>query len=149
LSVVESPGKGRPTVMTESIKKEIIDRMEAGEYLAAIVRDDHMPNYSTVTRSFHSDPDFCTNYQKARSIGIDKRFDELEEYAEKAVGDPKAAAAYKLVVDTRKWVLSKQAPKKYGDKIETVLKTVDDNGDEKGIDFRTLPNEELLKLVGR
>jgi hypothetical protein len=93
--------------MTESIKKEIIDRMESGEYLAAICRDSHMPNYSTVTRAFHSDSDFCTNYQKARSIGIDKRFDELEELADMSLyDDPKKAAA------------SKQAPKKYGDKIE-------------------------------
>ena len=111
---------GRPTVMTDIVKKTIIDRMKEGENLAAICRDNGMPNYATVMRALDDDKTFCDNYQKARSIGIDKRFDELEEYAEKAVDDPKAAAAYKLVVDTRKWVLSKQAPKKYGDKIETV-----------------------------
>ena len=104
--------------MTDEVKKEIITRMEAGEHLAAICRDERIPHYATVIRAFHTDENFCANYQKARQVGIDKRFEELEEMAVKAVDDPKAAAAYKLVVDTRKWVLSKQAPKKYGDKIE-------------------------------
>jgi hypothetical protein len=71
-------------------------------------------------------PELATQYARARATGTDAEFEELEALqAEEprltASGsvDPGWVAWKRLQVDTRKWALSKKAPKKYGEKIET------------------------------
>lgn len=65
-------------------------------------------------------------YTRARSIGIDVEFEGLQDLADEppektAAGnvDPGWVAWQRNRIDVRKWALSKKAPKKYGDKIET------------------------------
>ena len=57
-------------------------------------------------------------------------FDELVDLADKATA--KNVQAVKLAIDTRKWVLSKRLPKKYGDRMGLELS----GKDGEGIDFR-------------
>jgi hypothetical protein len=70
--------------------------------------------------------ELAERYARAREMGNDAEFEELQELQDLApqVGpsgaiDPGWVAWKRLQVDTRKWALSKKAPKKYGDKIET------------------------------
>jgi hypothetical protein len=65
------------------------------------------------------------NYAHAREDLIERMAQEVMELSDQEVpetGDGKkdwqAIQKHKLQVDTRKWLLSKLAPKKYGDKLE-------------------------------
>lgn len=65
-------------------------------------------------------------YARARETCIDVRFEALQgtkalqpERGDKGNIDPGWVAWQRLQVDTEKWALSKLAPRKYGDKIET------------------------------
>lgn len=71
------------------------------------------------------DTQLAEQYAHAREALIDKLADELLEIADAPVGttdmggtDSGAVAKQRLQVDTRKWILSKLAPKKYGDRLE-------------------------------
>ena len=71
-------------------------------------------------------PELANQYARARATGTDAEFEELEalqaeEPRLNASGsvDPGWVAWKRLQVDTKKWALSKKAPKKYGEKLET------------------------------
>jgi len=76
-----------------------------------------------------ADADFANRYAHARSSGLEVLAEELVEIADDTTHDQIITAAgvmqnseyiarSRLRVDTRKWLLSKLAPKKYGDKLE-------------------------------
>lgn len=71
------------------------------------------------------DKSLSERYAHAREAMIDKMADELLDIAdtpaktnENGSIDNGAVQEKRLQIDTRKWVLSKIAPKKYGDKLE-------------------------------
>ena len=73
---------------------------------------------------------FADLYTRARQQGIEARFESIEEdYNEEPQRDPetgKIDSAWvqlqRLKIDSKKWELSKLAPKKYGDKIDVTSK---------------------------
>jgi hypothetical protein len=80
---------------------------------------------STFSRWCDDDATLAENYARAREALIEKMANELLEIADTPVGstdsgatDSGAVQKQRLQVDTRKWLLSKLAPKKFGDKIE-------------------------------
>lgn len=77
------------------------------------------------------DSALADNYAQARENFIERIANEVMELSDADVGeqpdgrkDWAAVQKHKLQVDTRKWLLSKLAPKKYGEKLEI-------SGDEK------------------
>ena len=70
------------------------------------------------------DPELCEQYTRARARMLDAQAEALEDIGERAAQAENAVevAGLRLQSDNRKWLLSKLAPKKYGDKIETTLK---------------------------
>lgn len=75
-----------------------------------------------------ADEILADHYTRAREVMLEKIADETMEIADAPVGstdsgatDSGAVAKQRLQVDTRKWLLSKLAPKKYGEKVETAL----------------------------
>lgn len=75
-----------------------------------------MPTAQTVYNWLLKYPSFFEQYAQACEIDADLTFDELVALSDKATA--KDAQAMKLRIDTRKWVLSKRMPKKYGDRLE-------------------------------
>jgi hypothetical protein len=80
---------------------------------------------STFNDWINADADLAVQYAHAREALIEKMAGEILEIADTPVGsmdngatDSGAIQKQRLQVDTRKWLLSKLAPKKYGDKIE-------------------------------
>ena len=80
---------------------------------------------STFSRWVDDDATLAENYARAREDLIERMASEVMELADSEVpetGDGKkdwqAIQKHKLQVDTRKWLLSKLAPKKYGEKLE-------------------------------
>lgn len=124
--------KGRPTVYTDKLGREICDRLADGESVRSICRDDHMPDEKQVrTWALNDQHPFSPQYARAREIGYARLAEEIIEIAddssddwlppENSDDDPRlnheAVARSRLRVDTRKWLLSKMLPKMYGDKV--------------------------------
>lgn len=80
---------------------------------------------STFNRWVDTDAKLAEDYAHAREDLIERMANEVLELADSEVPetedgkkDWQAIQKHKLQVDTRKWLLSKLAPKKYGDKLE-------------------------------
>jgi len=126
------PG-GRPTVFNEAIRSEICERLANGETIRQICKDAHMPAPSSVYLELVRNQSFSEQYAKARDIQISRWEEELLEIADNGlndwqekelesgriseVPDSEHISRSRLRVDTRKWIMSKRLPKKYGDKV--------------------------------
>lgn len=138
-SVAGNPPKrkkkaGRPSKYTEKLAAQICIRLAEGESLRQICRDVDMPCKATVLNwLFDNDPakdGFLDQYVRAREIQAENWADEILEIAddgtndwvEREVGgkalDPEHISRSRLRVDSRKWLMSKLLPKKYGDKVQ-------------------------------
>lgn len=127
------PARGRPSLYTQDIADAICERLADGESLRAICRDEGMPQESTVRLWALEDREgFSAQYTKARDIGLDAMADELLEIADDGsndwmqrnygeqeawVANGEAMGRSRLRLDTRKWLMSKMAAKRYGDKL--------------------------------
>ncbi len=140
---------GRPSGYSAEIAATICLRMADGETLRAICRDSEIPNRSTVYQWLHKNPEFANLYTQARERLVEHWADEMVEisddgttdYVEK-IGrngheymavDQEHIQRSRLRVDTRKWLMSKLMPRKYGDHLEVehtgdiqVTHTIDD-----------------------
>jgi hypothetical protein len=97
--------------------------------LASICRDEGMPDERSVRRWARNHGDFADHYAAARRLGYEKRADELLEIADDSsadwidtgngnrVFDSVHVNRARLMIDTRKWLLSKMLPKIYGDHV--------------------------------
>lgn len=125
---------------TPAIADEILRRLAAGESLRGICRTPGFPSDMTVRRWVIYDVEgFASQYAQARDLGLDVLAEEALEIADtpqtgtKRVDKPTGSEVHegdmiehrRLRVDTRKWYLSKLAPKKYGDKQEVTHKVED------------------------
>lgn len=120
---------GRPSLYTVELGEEIAERMVNGESLTAICRDEAMPHRGTVFRWLMKHPEFAALYREARMIAAELMADELLEIADDAsqdwtvgergglVPDHELVNRSRLRVDTRKWVLSKVLPHRWGDRL--------------------------------
>lgn len=111
---------GRPVFYGGDIWEELLCRMQGGETVTSICRDDHMPSRREVTRKASKDKDFSLAYARARLDAADAAFDGLVDEVRNAQlrGDPVEAQRLRLLVDTQKWVLSHVNPRKYADKVD-------------------------------
>lgn len=66
-------------------------------------------------RALDANPDVAERYARAREAGMDALADDTMRIADD-MGVP--ADHKRIMVDARKWILSKQAPKRYGDKVD-------------------------------
>lgn len=109
---------GRPVTFSQEVADKICERLAAGESLLAICKDDRMPPESTVRGWVMDDREgFAAKYARARDIGLDHQADKIVEIAD-TEGDPQKA---RVMIDARKWHLSKMAPKRYGEKLDVNL----------------------------
>jgi hypothetical protein len=105
---------GRPSIFTQQIADHICERISLGETLRSICTDPALPDRVTIYRWMDKYPDFCNQYAKARLLQADTYFDQIVEEAFSSHD----AGIGRLRMDALKWVSSKLAPKKYGDRIE-------------------------------
>jgi hypothetical protein len=116
----------RPTYSAE-IAQIICKRIAKGESLRAICRDNGMPDESTVRIWAINDHDgFFPHYARAIELRAERWAEEIVEISDDMSKDqlPDGSIDHehvqrsRLRVDTRKWLLSKLLPKKYGDRVE-------------------------------
>lgn len=139
------------SIYTEEIAIEICERISDGESLRAICRDKDMPARRTVFYWLGRYPEFLARYKAAREEQMETFADEILEIADNDARDwePKKDADGNIIgvvvngeainrsrlrVDTRKWLMSKIVPKKYGDKSEVNM----------SVSYAEKSDEELL-----
>lgn len=105
--------KGRPTTFTQQLADKICERMANGETLRAVCRDIDLP-VSTVIEWTMNNKAFSEQYAQARQKQADSYADMILDEA----FNSHDAQIGRLRVDALKWVASKLAPKRYGDKVE-------------------------------
>lgn len=125
--------RGRPSKYTEEIAREICVQLALGRPLTKIVKDDGMPDLTTVYYWMDKHPEFSQRYARAREDQADTLADEIQAIADetmlgerrviKANGDVEITQTdmtehRKIRIDARKWIASKLKPKKYGDRIQ-------------------------------
>ena len=114
---------GRPSLYTQATRDLICALLASGKSLRAVCAHPDLPAADTVIKwlADSSKKEFLLQYEAARRIQLELKADELEDLV---IADPSAPdnavaiARARLVVDTRKFVLAKLMPKKYGDFVE-------------------------------
>jgi hypothetical protein len=123
--------RGGLTKYTEAIAEEICDRLAAGESLASICRDPHMPNETKVRIWAMNDQadkqgtgaGFRARFNAAREMGYERMADEVIAIGDAdyrmpdGLVDNAAVQQARLRSDNRKWMLSKMLPKRFGDRV--------------------------------
>ena len=125
---------GRPTTFSKEMAETICARMAEGESLRAICRDHYMPHRSSVYQWLRKNAAFADLYTQARELLVEHWADEILTIADDGTTDfvvkkGRNGTEYEAVdqehiqrsrlrVDSRKWLMSKLAPRKYGDRVE-------------------------------
>ena len=124
--------------MSEAVQLEICARIAAGESLTHVCKDPALPARHTVTKYLVSDAGeesgFRSRYAAARESLLDVYADDIIGIADDGTTDyimkigrngheyeavdQEHIQRSRLRVDTRKWLMSKLAPRKYGDRVE-------------------------------
>ena len=112
------------------IFESICERIENGEAVRNILKNDNMPSSKTFFKWIYEDEEKVKRYARAKEIYAETMFEDIILISD-GTGDDvlidedgKENINYniiqrdKLRTDNRKWVLSKLNPKKYGDKID-------------------------------
>ncbi len=148
---------GRPSEYTQEIADSICEELALGKSLRTVCASDDMPAIKTVFNWFRAYPEFLQQYARAKQESADamgedalyisdtpqvgivrtvKADGSVEEREEDMLGHRR------LQVETRKWLMAKMKPKKYGDKIDVT------SDGEKINPYAGLSTEELRKLAG-
>lgn len=131
---------GRPSKYSAELAAELCDHIRKGLTLREVARQPRMPSVDTICCWIAEKPDFSEQYTRAKLAQMERMGDELLEIADDGsndwmerknedgevtgvVADHEHINRSRLRVDTRKWLLSKLAPKKYGDR--TILTNPD------------------------
>lgn len=136
----------RESLRTPELVDEILRRMSAGEPLANICRDDHMPHMSTWRVWCRNDPELDIAHSRARDDGFDviaadvmNIVDAPPEYAV-TEGGSRVDTGYvqwaKNRAEMRLKLLAKWDFKRYGDKV-----------DHQSTDGSMSPREPTYKLA--
>ncbi len=118
------------TIDRAAVWPVILARLAEGESLIAICESDGMPSRAWVFDQLAIDREMLDEYTRAKTVGIERMAEELVAIADDGRNDWMQShnpdnpgyqvngehhARSRLRIDTRKWVLAKLIPKKYGE----------------------------------
>lgn len=128
---------GRPSDYSREIAQVICRQLGNGESLRQICASPGMPGKTTIMKWLESNLEFRGQYVRARELQAEHWAEEIIEIADDSQNDfiekeGRDGSTYEAVnfeninrsrlrVDTRKWLMARLAPKKYGDKITNEL----------------------------
>ena len=112
--------KRRTSKITAEHVKSIFEQLEQGVSLRKACEKEGVKN-NTFLDFISKDKELSEQYARSRQKGQDARFEDMLDYVRESKDDPNTKNLY---INTLKWVLSKQQPKKYGDKLEVDGKNI-------------------------
>jgi len=113
---VEVDKGGRPTIYSEELADDICLRIANGSSLNRVCRSKDMPSKSNVYEWLAKYDGFQDKYREATNQRAEFHFDEMLDIADAVKEETAAVSKAKVQIDTRKWILSRMNPTKYGDK---------------------------------
>lgn len=135
---------GRPHGYTEEKALEICELVADGQSINKISKMPGMPTRSTILKWFRDVPEFSTMYARAKEIGFEVLADEIIDLADaEDNADKDQCRRHQLMIDTRKWLLAKLQPRKYG---ERVTQEVVGNKEEAPVQVE-ISKEEIARIV--
>ncbi len=150
---------GRPTDYNGEISGKVCELIAEGYSLRQIGRIEGMPGKTTVLRWLARHEEFRSQYARARDLQAEHMADEILEIADDGTNDWETREQEgggtitvvnheniqrsRLRVDARKWLMSKMAPRKYGDRIAHT----DGDGSPLGTAHMTLVTGLLRQLT--
>ncbi|HFI6269077.1 TPA: DNA-binding protein [Escherichia coli] len=109
---------GRPHGYTEEKALEICELVADGQSINKISKMPGMPTRSTILKWFRDVPEFSDMYIRAKEIGFEVLADEIIDIADAAENIKKEELnRHHLMIETRKWLLAKLQPRKYGERV--------------------------------
>lgn len=157
---VKHPG-GRPSEYTAEKASEFCRRVSGGRMVRDVCNDPDMPAAPTFYRWLETYDEFRKQYALAKEIQADAMAADILKISDTVDADNVCdeygnikpnhewIARSKLRVDSRKWLLSKMLPKKYGDKVEQTIV-----GDaekplqiKQEIDIKSMTHDELKDFI--
>jgi hypothetical protein len=126
---------GRPTTYSQKRADALCAELAMGRSLRSVCESKSMPSVKTVFTWMRKHEEFLQQYARAKEESADAMADEVLDIADDGHNDwmirrfgnqeawvenGEAVNRSKLRVDTRKWLMSKMKPKKYGDKLDLV-----------------------------
>lgn len=128
-----APPMARPTIYTPELAALILNRISDGQSMREVCRDEAMPARETVRPWLRDNDEFRGLHAQARQEQMDALGEEILEIIDDAsndwmdrndghggttrVPDPEVVARSRLRIQGRQWLMSKLAPRKYGDKL--------------------------------
>lgn len=124
---------GRPYGFTKELADIICEEIALGNSLRSVCRRDDMPCMASVFKWLRENPSFTEQYEKACAERTEAMAEDTLDIADNGNNDwmathsgdneawkvnGEAIQRSRLRVDTRKWLMSKMKPKKYGDRID-------------------------------
>jgi len=105
---------------TEETFTAILERIALGEPAGKICAEPGMPSNETFWAKLNSDDAYSKRYARAKTSAMELMADEIIKIADESTDCESNAgvSAAKLRVDTRRWIMAKLAPKRFGEKLE-------------------------------
>lgn len=159
MSATERSRRKKRVVYSEIVAARVLERIASGQSLSKACDGDGFPDKSTVLRWVcHNKEGFRDRYRSAIEAHLFELETELVSLADSALENAKGAPgtgeatakvhAIKLAVDTRKWILSKLSPKKYGNRVSAEISGPDGGPLRTEGEYRLTPADEaFLKRV--
>lgn len=126
---------GRPSLYTKELADLVCERLSMGESLRTVCKSKDMPSPATIFKWMREEEGFLKQYEKAKQESTDAMAEDILDIADDLEGDflqtedgrtvanGVSVQRDRLRVDTRKWLMSKMKPKKYGEKLDIEQKS--------------------------
>ena len=124
--------------LTHEQRAIVLRAIESGASMRTAAEQAQLSSHAAIRRLVANDPHFAAQYTRARELGLDALADQVIEIADDQTLD---ANARRVMMDARRWYLSKLAPKRYGERTEHLLTVTHD--------VAALPTAELERLVAQ
>ena len=124
---------GRPEIWSQELADRVCEKIAQGYSMRTVCTPDDMPSISTLFKWIREKPEFSQQYARATEERTEAMAEDILDIADDGSNDlmtiQKGDASYevenrevtnrsRLRVDTRKWLMSKMKPKKYGEKLD-------------------------------
>ncbi len=109
---------GRQSTYTPEIAAEICNLISQGKSIRSIGEMEDMPTAAGIFKWLNNFPDFVDQYTRARMTRAHVRFERVDEVLQDLRAGTIDSNMARVEIDTIKWQCGKEAPKKYGDRLE-------------------------------
>lgn len=133
--------------LTDEIKTDIMRRLREGASLMSAARENGI-TAGAFYNAMSNDGELRDEYTRARENGIDSQAEEMHDLEMRVLSGELDPNAFRAAMDARKWRMARQAPRKYGDKIQQEI-TGKDGGSIKVETVSSVTKTALDELLGR